>query len=54
MFVVVSFIYLPLILWRCFLEEKELHVKFGKAYADYCKRTPFFIALYFGNNELHK
>lgn len=41
---VMSFlVYLPLLILRCFLEEKELLKKFGDEYQRYQEKTPFFV-----------
>ncbi|MCD6539639.1 MAG: isoprenylcysteine carboxylmethyltransferase family protein [Candidatus Omnitrophica bacterium] len=38
-------VYLPLILWRIYIEEKVLIERFGKNYLEYKKTTPFLIKL---------
>lgn len=40
-----SLIYFPLFMIMCFAEEQDLLLRYGKAYADYCKRTGPFLPM---------
>jgi protein-S-isoprenylcysteine O-methyltransferase Ste14 len=37
-----SLIYLPVFLILCYAEEADLLLRYGAAYAEYCKRTGAF------------
>lgn len=38
-----SFVFLPIYLLMCHAEEQDLLLRFGEAYAEYCRRTPAFL-----------
>lgn len=37
-----SFIYIPIFLVMCWAEEQDLLLRYGEAYAEYCRTTPAF------------
>jgi len=41
--VVYSLIFIPIFLWWCLAEEKDLLIRYGEAYQDYLDQTPRFI-----------
>lgn len=40
--VVFSLVYFPLFLLLCYAEEQDLLIRYGDAYAEYCKKTGAF------------
>jgi protein-S-isoprenylcysteine O-methyltransferase Ste14 len=43
-----SLIYFPIIIIMCYAEEQDLMLRYGDAYAEYCKRTGAFFPKRFG------
>ena len=41
--VLFSFVYIPVWYYFCIAEEKDLLIRYGKAYEEYCKRVGFWI-----------
>ncbi|MGW8250170.1 MAG: methyltransferase family protein [Anaerolineales bacterium] len=48
--VLFSFFYVPIFLILCWAEEQDLLLRYGKSYADYCRRTGAFFPKLSGEN----